>query len=382
MTEFIRKRRIDILRMVVCLFFAFGVVLSFKVWHTDRLFPLCPVFEEMHQFTPEVSNFIAILLVILLLIGVFVRKKWFFVLMLSFLLVLLLQDQMRWQPWVYLYVASLFPFALIRRPTEKLLPYFQLLLVGVYLWSGLYKFSGAFIELTFDKMLHTLLLIDNPETRESLHFLGYSIPVIEVLIAVGLIVPGTRKIAVFSGISAHIVILTYLLVNGQNTVVYPWNVAMILLLLTVFYKTDNSLAFWRNSSLRTAILQGSAAFFFIVMPVLNPVGLWDNYLSFKLYSGNNGYFCVGLGKDQYRKIDTELHGYFWQVQEPRGKYWLLLNKWALDELNVPFYPEMRTFKIVSRSFCNGDIPPEKLEFVRYPPDFGRDGAEIFGCDAN
>jgi len=373
------ENRLPLVRSIVLIFFVFGILLSFKVWHSDRLFPLCPVFDGVPQFSEDFSRFVAALLIPLLLLGVFIRKRWYYGFVLGFLLFLLLQDQIRWQPWVYIYVAFLLPFALFKLPRHRILTYFQILLIGVYLWSGIYKFGGAFIELTFDKMLRTLLLIENPATRESLHFLGYGIPIIEVLIACGLVFVRTRTVAIFTGIATHLVILTYLLVNEQNSVVYPWNVAMILLLVVLFYRTKNDLQFWRGSDLKLKLLQSAGVFFFILMPASNPVGIWDNYLSFKLYSGNNGYFCVGLDQDQYTKVDSDLHGYFWRVQEPRGKYWLLLNKWAMDELNVPFYPEMRTFKSVSNTFCEGEIPPQKLEFVKYPSDFGREGAEIFYC---
>jgi hypothetical protein len=373
------ENRLLLVRATVLIFFAIGMLLSFKVWHTDRLFPLCPAFNGMPQFSTDVSLFIAVLLVAFLLTGLVIRKQWYYIALFCFLLVLLLQDQLRWQPWVYLYVALLLPFALFKVPKRQIIAYMQVLLIGVYLWSGLYKFSGSFIELTFDNMLRTLLFIENAETRASLHFLGYGIPLIEVLIACGLVFVRTRKAAILMGMATHVVILIYLIINQQNSVVYPWNIAMIVLLIVLFYQTKNSVFFWKEFDLRLKILQGSGVLFFIVLPVLNPVGLWDNYLSFKLYSGNNGYFCVGLNQDQYRKVDRNLHGYFWRVQEPRGKYWLLLNKWALDELNVPFYPEMRTFKSVSKTFCEGEIPMEKLEFVKYPPDFGRENADIFYC---
>lgn len=180
------ERRILILRIVVCLFFVLGVSLSFKVWHSDRIFPLLPVFDWIPSSSIDFSKFLAMILSFGLLIGAFVRSRSYFIGFFALLLFLLLQDQMRWQPWVYIYVAFLVPFALWKRTDERLLPYFQFLLIGVYLWSGAYKFGGSFIELTWDKMLRTILFIDDPSTRQSLHFLGYGIPIIEILIAAGL----------------------------------------------------------------------------------------------------------------------------------------------------------------------------------------------------
>lgn len=381
MFPWIAQNRIPLLRVIACLFFVFGILLSFPAWHSDRLFPMLPVYDGIPQFPADLSRSMAVLLTLGLLIGSFMRFRSYFIAFLVFALFFLLQDQERWQPWVYIYCAILLPFALWKRPDAQLLTYFQILLIGVYLWSGVYKFSGAFIELTFDKMLRTLLFIENEETRQSLHFLGYGIPITEVLIAIGLFFRRSRTLAILGAVLSHSVILTYLLVNDQNTVVYPWNIAMVLMVIAAFYRTENTLAFWKETGVRIRVQSAVGAVFFIFLPVLNPIGLWDNYLSFKLYSGNNGYYCVGLDMDQYQKVDSELHQYFWRVEEPNGKYWILLNKWAFDELNVPFYPEIRTLKKVAKTFCDGEIPKEKLEFVKFQEDFSREREVVFDCEA-
>ena len=380
------ERRILILRIVVCLFFVLGVSLSFKVWHSDRIFPLLPVFDWIPSSSIDFSKFLAMILSFGLLIGAFVRSRSYFIGFFALLLSLLLQDQMRWQPWVYIYVAFLVTFALWKRTDERLLPYFQFLLIGVYLWSGAYKFGGSFIELTWDKMLRTILFIDDPSTRQSLHFLGYGIPIIEILIAAGLFFKKSRHLAILFAIATHVVILIYVITNQQNSVIYPWNFAMIFLVILCFYKTENSMSLWTSSLSRSQELSkklklqiASGALFFVLLPALNPLGLWDNYLSFKLYSGTNGAFCVGLDKDQYKKVDPALYDYFWVVEKPNGKYWIYVNLWALDELNVAFYPEEPTFRELARSFCDGAIPEEKLEFVIFKDGFKRKGAKVLNC---
>jgi hypothetical protein len=409
------EKRIMILRIVTCLFFVIGIGLSFKVWHTDRLFPLLPVFDWVPSSTDDISGFLAVILVFGLLLGSVIRSRKYFIGLFVLLIFLLLQDQMRWQPWVYIYVAFLLPFAFWKKVDERLLPYFQFLLIGIYLWSGAFKFGGSFIELTWDKMLRTLLYIDDPGTRQSLHFLGYGIPIIEILIAVGLFFKKSRHIAILFAIATHLVILIYVITNQQNSVIYPWNFAMIFLVILCFYKTSNSMIDWvrvpkhfevstsstqRSLNARQTVstkfkLQiASGALFFVFLPALNPIGLWDNYLSFHLYSGTNGAFCVGLDQDQYKKIDPELYEYFWAVDEPNGKFWIYVNLWALDELNVAFYPEERTFRKLAKSFCAGDSrtsapfdklmtsplsAPSNLEFVIFRDGFKREGATVFEC---
>lgn len=379
MFDWIFQRRIPLIRAVVCLFFVFGILLSFKVWHSDRLFPLLPVFDGFPTFSADTSGFLAVLLLIGLGLGSVIKIRAFFIALMALLLFLFLQDQMRWQPWAYMYFALLVPFAVWKKPGEKLLPYFQFILIGVYLWSGIYKIGDGFINATFDKMLETLFLIKDAGTRQSLHFLGYGIPLIEVAVAIGFFFRKTRNISVLFATISHITILSYLIINDQNSVVYPWNIAMVLLAILAFYNAKNSMRFWNDTSVRLKLINSIGALFFLVLPALSSLGLWDTYLSFKLYSGTNGKYCIGLDKDQYKKVDSELHGCFWKVSEPQGKYWIYVNFWAFDELNVAFYPEMRTFKKLNKTFCEGDIPTEKLEFVKFRKNFEREGAVVFDC---
>lgn len=377
---YIEKNRINLVRIVALLFFAIGILMSFKLWHSDRIFPLCPVIDGFPVLPNNLDTFIPILLIGGLISLMFIKNQSLHILVFILLLFLFLQDQMRWQPWVYLYVCMILPFALFKAPKKELLGYFQILMIGVYLWSGIHKIHPGFIETTFNKMLAELFLIDNPATIRSLNWLGYSIPIIEVLIAIFLFFRKTRLIGVFGALITHLIILAYLIKIEQNSVVYPWNIAMILFVITLFWKSDYQLSFRRINDAKVKIMTSLAILLFVVMPSLNFVGAWDNYLSFKLYTGTNGIYCAGLDQDQYQKVDEELYDCFWKVDEPNGKYWIYVNKWAFDELNVAFYSEMRVFKKVAKSFCDGEIPSEKLEFVKFNDGFSRKGAEIFHCE--
>jgi hypothetical protein len=252
--------------------------------------------------------------------------------------------------------------------------------VGVYLWSGLHKFNDGFISTTFDKMLRELMFIENPITRSGYHFLGYLIPVLEVGLAIALVFKRTRNIAVFFGIAMHIIILMYLLKLGHNTVVYPWNLAMIFCLIILFYKNSNSMNFIRESDLQVKVLSGIVALFFILLPALSLFNLWDNYLSFKLYSGRTNHYCVTLPLAEVQKVDKELHPYLWNIQRVPNKYWIYLNKWSMDELNVPMYPATRVFKKVGKPFCAQENQINGLRFFIIEKDFNTGPYVEFGCE--
>lgn len=374
------EHRLRALRVSLGIFFVAGLLLSSTVWtNADRTFPMLPVIDGMGPFSNELNALLYLALIASLLIGSLLQRRWVVVVTLVVLVLFLVQDQMRWQPWVYLYFCMLFPFLFPKVRQIEFIPYFQLLLVGVYFWSGFYKLNPGFVEGTFDHMLEDLCFISNAGTRESLHWLGYSIPIIEMALAVLLIVPKYRKIAIPGIVLTHVIILSYLITAKHNTVVYPWNLAMISFVVILFYRNTSPVLARTSFDFRKQWLIAAGAFFFLFMPFLNLFGLWDSYLSFRLYSGNNGLYCIGIDKSELASIDPSMYPFLWKVDEPRDKYWVYVNKWAMDDLNVPFYSEMSAFRKVSKTFCE-EFPREKLEFVRFGTDFVRDGAVVFTCE--
>ena len=115
------------------------------------------------------------------------------------------------------------------------------------------------------------------------------------------------------------------------------------------------------------------------MPVFSFLNSWDQYLSFRLYSGNTNLFYISIADDQVHKIDTDLHQYFWQVEGLSGGEMINVNRWSMNELNVPFYPETRVFKQVAKSFCGRGIENSKLIAVEFERSFGDADFQEFKC---
>ena len=82
-----------------------------------------------------------------------------------------------------------------------------------------------------------------------LHLWGWVVAAIEASIGIGLLTRKYRNLAVMVGVSMHCFILyTCTVVLDWNSVVWPWNVAMIAFLFTLFWKADFSFGdvVWRN----------------------------------------------------------------------------------------------------------------------------------------
>ena len=147
-----------------------------------------------------------------------------------------------------------------------------------------------------------------------------------------------------------------------NKVVWPWNVAMIILLWMIFIKKEiNAKLIWKNTG-------ALVAFCWILLPALNLAGWWDNYLSCNLYSGNipSMIICV---KDN---IDSLPVAKFFNKRNMPGicddGHILNIQNWALAEMNIPPYPEERVYRAIKKDWLN-KYPSVNTEFyVRHRLD--------------
>jgi hypothetical protein len=116
-----------------------------------------------------------------------------------------------------------------------------------------------------------------------------------------------------------------------------------------------------------------------LFPILNLFGYWDHHLSFSLYSNKPSNFYIAIEESQVRKIDKRLKNYFVEIPGLQGGQIIEINKWTLFELNVPFYPQIRSFKKLSANFCSLDIDEEKLIFLELANVKGKHQYRRFTC---
>jgi hypothetical protein len=124
-------------------------------------------------------------------------------------------------------------------------------------------------------------------------------------------------------------------------VVWPWNILMIIYLYQLALKRYNEEAEYR-SLLKPAGIPVLLAWG--VLPALNFVGAWDNYLSCSLYSGKLPLMAVCVEPKEtvlkpYVKKDT------YALCE--GKELVRIQSWAISEMNVPPYPEVRVYRKIA-----------------------------------
>lgn len=342
--------RVNYTRIVVVLGFAAGFVLSHRLWISTRFYPLIPVIPTLRPI-PFPFDYIsaAVLFLLLSLIALTSRPRPYIFGFVGLLLFLALFDQTRWQPWVYLYLFILLSLGCFSWKREDIqgqknvLNICRLIIVATYFYSGLQKMNHRFAAIAVVSML-------GPRASHLplLHVWPWIMAGIEASLAVGLLTRKYRNLAVFCGIGMHAFILfSNIVIHVWNSVVWPWNITMMALLVLLFWKADFSFAgvLWRNP----IALQKIVLLVFGVMPLLSFFGWWDSYLSASLYSANAPEARIIVRDTVRDHLPGRVRNYTQRLSS--GLYGLDVEKWALGELNVPPYPAMRVYRAVGAEVC-------------------------------
>ncbi len=342
-------RRVIYAKTVVVSGFAAGFLMSRHLWMSGRFYPLIPVLPRLpHIPFPLDAILFAALLLLLVLICAASKPRTYIVSFAALLLFLALFDQTRWQPWAYFYLFMLLALACYSwKPDdisgqENALNICRLIVVATYFYSGLQKMNPRFV-------VGTAALFGALSSRWPVfHALGWIMAGAETMIAIGLLTRKFRNVAVICGLLMHLDILyACIFLYHWNSVIWPWNIAMMALLFILFWKTDFSFrqVIWENPFR----LQKVALLVFGVLPFLSFFGLWDSYLSSSLYSANVPLAYIWMGKTVKTQLPLQIQRYV--KMQPGGNDLLKIQDWALGELNVPPYPAARAYRAVGAELC-------------------------------
>lgn len=355
-----------------------GMLLSQKLWLSERTYPHCPVADWLPSVPPPLdTTWFRTLLALLAGIAVVPRSRWrirtivgsmslttvhncLIAAFVGLAALLSLWDQSRWQPWFYQYLFMLAAFAFTK--DEQPLAACRFIMAATYFWSGVQKFNARFVSETLPWLLTPFLA---PELSKEVASWGWAVSFIEAGIGLGLLIPRTRLVAVFAVLGMHASLLYCLGPFGHNwnSVVWPWNITMMALAVILFWQTPNVSV---RDILRPATVHGCVVvLLFGVMPAFNFVGLWDSYLSAALYSGNTVDADILVSEEVYAKAPAPVQKHiYWNGEH----YEVWLQSWSIEEMNVPPYPARRVFRKIARGFCeHGQDPSEVILQINEPP---------------
>ena len=286
MQEYINEKKW--LLRVTCICWIVAKLISIKVWTADRLMPTAPLFNFLDSISPDVHLLLALISIILIVSVLITNNDRVILLCLliveSFLCCL---DMSRWQPWEYQYLFIVFVCFTNYNSPKLILPAVTFILSCTYFYSGLAKLNEGFLQGTWDFMiLKRFFEIDSQIVAfKPLHFAGYLIGIMELFAGLCLLFIKTRKLAAKFLIVMHCFILLLLGPLGlkYNISIWPWNLAMLAYLYLILKngKTILPLRVVRQGwNIAVLLCWG-------ILPALNFMGCWDNYLSSNMYSGRS-----------------------------------------------------------------------------------------------
>ena len=335
------EKRLIGIKYILLAALASGIALSYNLWLTEtRYFPLTPLLDFLPVINYPFDYFL--LFITILFIAVSFVYPFNFLLNISLfgvLIFLALLDINRFQPWFYQYLLMVLIFcSTIRKQNPAILvPSLQLLICGIYFWSGIFKFNGLYFS-------NVVPWFANPLNESAIiEFIGKLLPVLELFASIGLLTKQIRKWALFTIIFIH---LYYLLVlgplgNNANDVLLPWNIVMPLFSVLLFtgeniYLYKDLKGFFKLKTTKMVLL------LVWILPIFNLFNLWPAYTSFNIFSGNtnNGSLYIS---DYTKKTLPE------EISSLVKNNALNIKEWSLKELNVPAFPEKKVF-ISARNF--------------------------------
>lgn len=321
---------------------AAGLVLfaaTWKLWTPQEEFPQVPLLGWAGVLPPFVDR-----LAFGVLLGSLATTAWkpnsqrgwmAFAASLSLLLVL---DQHRLQPWAWQLLLMAIWWSSASAGQLGLRPLVALT-VSIYFWSAVSKLDFDFFSSHGQTLVEALfgsIHIDAATwSARSKWWLATTLPLGELLVALGLAWPRTRRAGLIAATGLHVGLLLALgpLGLGHRPGVLLWNVAFL---------GHNWLLFGRQSKgsfgdvKRSPSLALRVGVFWLacLWPITERWGLCDRWLAWSVYVARSERVSVTLTEDAVRRLPESARRCVTDSELP-------LDRWSLSALDVPIYPQLR-----------------------------------------
>ncbi len=353
--------RIEWVKRIIGLAFLCQVFISTELWHgVERLYPLIPAFgTEGMGWSASMQKVLFYMLIMSSLSLVLIRNiTWTVSSFLLILSLLFIEDITRVQAWSYQYFLMLIIVLLdvFHKNRKATILALQWALIFIYFWAGIQKLNIHFELLVYPWLMTAYDFIE-PLSKTT--WLAYVVASFEILLGIGLFFEKTRKITLILAILFHGFILFLLIGLEWNVIVYPWNIAMVGLLLVLFLdiKFFKHVPQISSKSMLTnlkwkALLPLVFIFFMLdVTPFLNQFGLWSDHLSLKMYTGDSVDARLHLSAKDASCVPEALIDEM-RIGEETNEMLVSVDDWAFQELQVPSFGSDNGFKKAALMYCN------------------------------
>jgi hypothetical protein len=331
-----------------------SLLLSRNLWFQDKRAMLPTPLFDWAAALPDINGLLyAVLFGInaLLLVAPKYRRAGFATIPVYVYLVL--QDEIRWQFYLYMQFFNLLAAALPpRKVKDTHLDPLRFMLIGVYFWAGLFKINPHFVNDLFPWFVSPWF----PFTRAA-QVIGIFVPFIELGIGICLLLPKARPLGQLFATSMLIVVMLSLGPTGMNGAQFVWpaNFYMDFLAILLFMDTKRALVTPARLKKPAAL---AAILLFILLPALGMGNLLGHHQTFKL-------FCC--------RFHTQLSGMKGGLDD-----FLPPDMESLNVSGYPVFPSSRPYVPGISGLCRYLPNPEKitLEVLQDPVPFWSGEVEL------
>lgn len=332
------------------------VLLSYDFWLSERLYALTPVYSafELPEF---LSRLILFLFLASLVVTLFFPFRINVILSFCLLLILILLDQSRLQPYIFMYVSTFFVLSMCgNKHNSAALNSLRIMVAFAYFWSGIQKINYEFFTGIFPWFISPYMFVSSyPEDipyntilENTVVALIYAVPFFEASIGILLIVMKNKTAPlIMAAVMLAIVMLSLGPLGLQhNFIVWPWNIWLFAMAVWLFQDHVPVKQLFRISRAQPAAAKLFVILLFGIMPLFSFWNMWDAYLSFKLYSGDKYIASASIENADKEKLPAALKPHL-----KRGDMIPYLDV-TLKHYNMVPYPEKRVYLNVWRHWCD------------------------------
>ena len=323
------------------------VLLSWPLWVSGGEIPCVPFVQGMPRPPVILSwGLLGLFVVSIGLTGTLARSRpWFWV---SFAIatVLVLQDQHRFQPWLYLY--AVVGILLTSLPPTAAMKYTRWWYVSLYVHSGLSKLDCSFVDelgAVFLTTLGRLIGLEVAHWSESWRTAAIlAMPVIEIVTGLLLLAPKFRWIGLAGATILHLGLIVILgpFGLGHSTIVLVWNALMLVEVWIAFGSTYAMSS--ETTSTKAARLLGwfvKLGFWSaVILPFGERWGVFDAWPAHALYASHVERVGVYVHTSESENYPASVRQHLTPSDDG---LWLRLDLtgWSRRVRGTPVYPESR-----------------------------------------
>ena len=341
------------------------IAATYRLWTPQTVFPQVPAIE----FLCSIPKWFDWCFLVVLVVGVglltFSRsERWIYFgcyMGMGSLIATICLDQHRLQPWAY--QLGLFLFVWLTCPNRLQHLLIRWLMISIYFFSALGKLDHEFLHSVGQNMLGAIANIlgqdANAIPNATRLVLIAMFPLIELSIALGLAWPKSRYLAGWLAIGLHLSLLVILGPLGlkHRPSVLVWNVQFAVLAFLLFIRSVSrptaTLAVEPTTKMELphrfpTWLQWFCASLIgvvIIMPATERFGVWDHWPSWALYAPHSSRVRVEVSGPGLSRLPAELVQWTNVTlpvdEEIQGWIDVPIDRWSLQSLDTPIYPQAR-----------------------------------------